>query len=117
MTNASLRKEEQTTPAAQLAAFEAEAMPHHKDLFRTAMRMLQHQDKASDAVQDVYLLAWKSFEKYEPGTNCRAWLFQILFNVVRHQRRNWFKWITGKEEDLAQTDHCLLYTSPSPRDS
>ena len=28
-------------------------------------------------------------------------MFQILFNVVRHERRSWFKWITGKEEDLA----------------
>ena len=34
------------------------------------------------------------------STNCKAWLFQILFNVVRHERRNWFKRITGKEEDL-----------------
>ncbi|MFN0166903.1 MAG: sigma-70 family RNA polymerase sigma factor [Bryobacteraceae bacterium] len=94
-----------TEPASpRMAAFEAEAMPHHQDLFRTAMRMLQNQDKASDAVQEAYQLAWKLFDKYEAGTNCRAWLSQILFNVVRHERRNWFKWITGKEEDLSQTE-------------
>lgn len=96
----------------QMAAFEAEAMPHHKDLFRTAVRMLQNQDKAGDAVQEAYLLAWRSFDKYETGTNCRAWLFQILFNVVRHERRNWFKWITGKEEDLSQT--ALAAPAPVP---
>lgn len=88
----------------RMAVFECEAMPHTKDLYRTAMRMLQNPDKASDAVQEAYLQAWKSFDRYEAGTNCRAWLFQILFNVVRHERRNWFKWITGREEDLAQTD-------------
>lgn len=92
----------------RLAVFEAEAMPHWKDLYRMAVRMLQSPERASDAVQEAYLLAWKSFEKYEVNTNCRAWLFQILFNVVRHERRNWFKWITGKEEDLAMTDQ------PSP---
>jgi RNA polymerase sigma-70 factor, ECF subfamily len=92
----------------RLAVFEAEAMPHWKDLYRMAVRMLQSPERAGDAVQEAYLLAWKSFEKYEVNTNCRAWLFQILFNVVRHERRNWFKWITGKEEDLAMTDQ------PSP---
>jgi RNA polymerase sigma-70 factor (ECF subfamily) len=49
------------------------------------------------------LLAWKSFDRYERGTNCKAWLFQILFNVVRHERRNWYKWITGKEHDAAES--------------
>ncbi len=56
--------------------------------------------------------AWKSFGKYERGTNCKAWLFQILFNVVRHERRNWFKWITGKEEDLAEAQ--LVAPAPIP---
>ena len=83
------------------SSFELEAMPHAGDLYRTALRMLCQADKASDAVQETYLLAWKSFAKYERGTNCRAWLYQILFNVVRHERRNWFKWITGAEEDVS----------------
>lgn len=83
------------------AQFESEAMPHMNDVFRVAMRMLRDQAKASDAVQETYLVAWKSFHRYERGTNCRAWLFQILFNVVRHERRNWFKWLTGAKEDVA----------------
>jgi RNA polymerase sigma-70 factor (ECF subfamily) len=92
------------------ADFEREALPHHGDLYRTAFRLLQDSVKASDAVQETYFLAWKSFDKYERGTNCRAWLFQILFNVVRHERRNWFKWITGKTEDLAE----LNLVAPTP---
>ena len=90
------------TTAEPLIQFEAEALPHMNDLFRTAVRLLMDQGKANDAVQETYLIAWKSFQKYERGTNCRAWLFQILFNVVRHERRKWFKWITGKEEDVAE---------------
>lgn len=90
--------------------FEAEAMPHRNDLYRTAQRMLRNPDKAGDAVQETYLIAWRSFAKYQEGTNCRAWLFQILFNVVRHERRNWFKWLTGKEDDLAQVDRA----APAP---
>jgi RNA polymerase sigma-70 factor, ECF subfamily len=94
------------------AAFEAEALPHLDDLFRAAIRLLQDHGKAADAVQETYLVAWKSFNKFQRGTNCRAWLFQILFNVVRHERRNWFKWITGKEEDLGEAQ--LAAPTPTP---
>ena len=85
------------------ADFETEAMPYSRDLYRTALRLLQDSGKAGDAVQETYLLAWKSFDRYERGTNCKAWLYQILFNVVRHERRTWFKWITGREEDAAES--------------
>ena|SRR5437868_5491688 len=97
---------------AQHGAFEAEALPHMDDLFRAAVRMVGDHSKASDAVQDTYVLAWKTFDRYQPGTNCRAWLFQILFNVVRHERRSWFKWVTGKEEDVAQSQ--LTAMEPIP---
>jgi len=102
----------QSMDGQRMAAFELEALPHMDDLFRAAVRMIQDHGKASDAVQEVYLIAWKSFDKYEQGTNCKAWLFQILFNVVRHERRNWFKWITGKEEDLAEAR--LVAPAPIP---
>lgn len=95
---------------ANTAEFEAEAVPHLNDVFRIAMRMLQDRTKANDAVQETYLLAWKSFHRYERGTNCRAWLFQILFNVVRHERRNWFKWLTGVEKDMADS----ILAAPEP---
>ena len=108
-----LSETEHGASAAQATAeFEAESLPHMHDLYRAAVRMIRDQGKASDAVQETYLIAWKSFGKYRQGTNCRAWLFQILFNVVRHERRNWFKWITGKEEDLAGPQ--LVAPAPIP---
>jgi RNA polymerase sigma-70 factor (ECF subfamily) len=85
------------------AVFEDEALPHMDDLFRTAVRLLLDRNKASDAVQETYLVAWKSFHRYECGTNCRAWLFQILFNVVRHGRRDWLKRWTAKENDWVES--------------
>lgn len=95
------------------AIFEREAMPHSRDLYRSALRLLQDTGKAADAVQQAYLLAWKSFDRYQTGTNCKAWLFQILFNVVRHERRAWFKWMTGREDDVAQTDLAALPPLPT----
>jgi RNA polymerase sigma-70 factor (ECF subfamily) len=75
------------------AAFESEALPHLNDLYRTAFHILQQSTKASDAVEATYLRAWKAFGKYQRGTNCKAWLFQILISVVRHERRrNTVRW-------------------------
>jgi len=71
----------------QEALFAAEAMPHLKDLYRTALRVVREPSAAEDIVQEVFLQAWKSFENYETGTNCRAWLFQIMFFKISHYRR------------------------------
>lgn len=68
--------------------FAAEAIPHLKDLYRTAVRLTRSPAQAEDIVQEVFLQAWKSFGKYEPGTNCRAWLHKIMFFKISHQRRN-----------------------------
>jgi hypothetical protein len=52
--------------------FEATALPHLDDLYRTAARLLPGGAGADDVVQDVYLAAWKSFSRFERGTNCRG---------------------------------------------
>jgi RNA polymerase sigma-70 factor (ECF subfamily) len=36
---------------------------------------------ADDLVQDTLIKAWTNREKFEPGTNLRAWLFTILRNT------------------------------------
>jgi RNA polymerase sigma-70 factor (ECF subfamily) len=88
--------------------FEAAALPHFNDIYRAASRLLSDGMKADDVVQEVYLQAWKSFDRFEPGTNCRAWLFKILFNVSHHYRRKWFnsRFVSGSEEILDQTPAC-----------
>jgi RNA polymerase sigma-70 factor (ECF subfamily) len=67
--------------------FEAEAMQHINDLYRTAKRLTRSEVEADDLVQETYMQAWKSFAQYELGTNCRAWLYKILFNKYDHHRR------------------------------
>ncbi len=61
--------------------------------------------KAEDVVQETYLQAWRSFDRFEPGTNCRAWLFKIMLNTIRHHRRDLFHVRLAKESDeiLQQT--------------
>ena len=77
--------------------FEAAALPHLNDIFRTAASLLRDRTEAEDLTQDVYLNAWKSFHRFELGTNCRAWLFKILFHRLHHHRRKWFQLKLTKE--------------------
>lgn len=94
----------------QTDEFEKAALPHLNDLYRTAARLLGDRAKAEDIVQDVYLQAWKSFDRFEPGTNCRAWLFKILINTMHHFRRKWLsaRAVKESEEILEQA------AAPSP---
>lgn len=93
--------------------FEAEAMPHLHDIFRTAARVAGDRQRAEDMVQEVYLEAWKSFGRFQPGTNCRAWLYKILFHCVSHHRRKWFRLGSPKEtEELVEAN--VVYTAAVP---
>jgi RNA polymerase sigma-70 factor (ECF subfamily) len=79
--------------------FETAAMPHLNDIYRAAARLLGGASGADDVVQDVYLQAWKSFGQFELGTNCRAWLFKILFHTLQHYRRKWLNTRMVKESE------------------
>jgi RNA polymerase sigma-70 factor (ECF subfamily) len=93
-----------------IAEFEAEALPHLDDLYRAAASILRSRTEAEDAVQEAYLQALKSFHRFTPGTNCRAWLFRILFHVISHQRRKWFgRLVFSEREVLEQT---AIYNQP-----
>jgi RNA polymerase sigma-70 factor (ECF subfamily) len=88
-------------------------MPHLNDLFRTASRVLKDPSRAEDVVQEVYLQAWKSFQRFEPGTNCKAWLYRILFHSINHYRRKWFRLrLLGENEEHLQEN--LAWTPPLP---
>lgn len=90
--------------------FEEAALPHLNDLYRTAARLVGRRTEAEDLVQEVYLQAWKSFHRFELGTNCRAWLFKILFNKFKHHRRLLFRLV----EDPEKTIESLTYEPPVP---
>jgi RNA polymerase sigma-70 factor (ECF subfamily) len=96
-----------------LEEFEASALPHLDDLYRTAARAIGDRSEAEDLVQEAYLQAWKSFHRFQPGTNCRAWLFKILFHVIQHHRRRRYAMaIAGDSEQLLAES--VVYEPPAP---
>lgn len=97
--------------SSSLHDFESLALPHLNDLFRVARRTMGCTEYAEDLVQETYLQAWKSFHRFEPGTNIRAWLFKILFHVQSHHRQKVFRFKPTEmsEEMIAET---LPYEAP-----
>src|SRR6516165_1077878 len=67
--------------------FEREALPYLPALYAAALRMTRHEKDAEDLVQDALLRAYRFFDTFEAGTNCKAWLFRILTNVFCNRYR------------------------------
>lgn len=70
-----------------------EELPHHLPAMRAfAISLTRNTAAADDLVQDAIVKAWSSFDKFEAGTNMRAWLFTILRNTfysgIRKRRRD-----------------------------
>ena len=57
-------------------------------LYRTALRLTRVPADAEDLVQETYLKAFRAADRFEPGTNLRAWLFTILHNTARNRARD-----------------------------
>lgn len=94
--------------------FEREAVPHMDFLYNYALRMSGNADDANDLVQETYLKAYRFWDRYEKGTNVRAWLFRIMKNsfinryrkesrspdsVDYHDIQNYFNLIRADETD------------------
>lgn len=97
--------------------FEREAMPHLRALYGAAMRLTRSPGDAEDLVQETFLKAYKAFEQFEPGTNCKAWLFRILTNTFINKYRRRVKEreiLEGSQRTAAQ--HFLVHP-PSKRSS
>jgi|SRR4030095_6994775 len=61
--------------------FSLEADRHRDYLYRFALKLTCNKDDADDLVQETYIRAYLFFDKYELGSNCRAWLFKIMKNL------------------------------------
>jgi RNA polymerase sigma-70 factor (ECF subfamily) len=86
----------------QAAGFEAEALALVDSLYRTALRLTHNPADAEDLVQDTYLKAFRAADRFEPGTNLRAWLFTILHNTARNRARDHARDAVVVDSDAAE---------------
>ncbi len=67
-------------PGDRSREFEETALVHLDTLYRSALRLTHNRAEAEDLVQEACLRAFRGFHRFNPGTNCRAWLLTILKN-------------------------------------
>ena len=63
------------------ARFQRDVLPLLDSLYSGALRMTRNPADAEDLVQETMLRAYRSFDRFEPGTNLKAWLFRIMTNA------------------------------------
>jgi len=78
---ASSRKNTARARTEEERQFQAQAMGHLDELYGAALRMTRNPTQAEDLVQEAVLRAWKNWDRFRQGTNCRAWMFRILVNT------------------------------------
>jgi RNA polymerase sigma-70 factor (ECF subfamily) len=77
--------------------FERVALVHLDALYRVALRLTRNRAEAEDVVQEALMKAFRGFHRFDPGTNCRAWLFTILRNVFLNRLR-------GQDREVLQAE-------------
>jgi RNA polymerase sigma-70 factor (ECF subfamily) len=87
------------TIAAKQSDFEREALPHMNALYSFAVRLCRNREDAHDLVQETFMKGFRFFDKFERGTNCKAWLFRILKNTYINQYRK-----DKREPDIVEYD-------------
>lgn len=95
--------------------FEREAIPHMDALYNFALRMTGDSDDANDLVQDTFLKAFRFFDKFEKGTNCKAWLFRIMKNTFINSYRKKTK--EPDKVDYEDVENFYENVKPSSTDS
>mgnify|MGYP001394944627 CR=1 FL=1 len=96
------------------AAFESEALPLIPDVFRVALWLVRNRTLAEDLTQETFVQAMRSFHRYSPDTNCRAWLVTILYRIngKRRMKLGQLKLVEDTEEQIAAT---VAFEPPIPQ--
>jgi RNA polymerase sigma-70 factor (ECF subfamily) len=90
--------------------FEQVALPHLDSVYRAAVAIYGRSDEAEDLTQATFAKALERFHMLAPGTNCEAWLFQIMRNhwIDRLRRKK----MAGNGVPINET---LIAVRPEPR--
>ena len=81
-------------------------------LYSGALRMTRNPADAEDLVQETYLRAYRAYDRFEAGTNLKAWMYRILTNAYINDYRK--KQRRPTETDLDDVEDLYLYRRIGP---
>jgi RNA polymerase sigma-70 factor, ECF subfamily len=99
--------------AADKEQFLHQALVHVDHLYRVAFHLVAKADEADDLVQEAYTRAIASFEQFNLGSNMRAWLTKILYNLFFdgcHEKKRW----VSIDDDFAAGTEAMGYSELVP---
>ena len=86
-------------------------VPHMDVLYNYGLYLTGDREAANDLLQETYLKAFRFFEKFEPGTNAKAWLYRIMRNTFINEYRR-----VKRLPDLVQYDEQISSYQMLPRE-
>jgi RNA polymerase sigma-70 factor (ECF subfamily) len=110
-----LRRVRPRTGPPNADAFASEALGLLEPLFATALRLTRNRSDAEDLVQDTYVKAFRFAERFERGTNLKAWLYTILHNTWRNRRRDASR--DTVEVDSERVEQAAAFDGPAALDT
>jgi RNA polymerase sigma-70 factor (ECF subfamily) len=91
--------------------FEAMVSPWLDGLYASGLRLTRNERDAEDLVQDAVMRAYRFFDKFERGTNFRAWLFKILTNTFINSYRRSVKERSLSDESERQSVEARFFSA------
>jgi len=90
--------------------FETMTLQYVDSLYHFALLLTRERDYAEDLVQETYLRAYRFCDRYECGTNYKAWLFTMMRNIFINKFHQRAREISLSEMDEVKEDG---YESPN----
>jgi RNA polymerase sigma-70 factor (ECF subfamily) len=87
--------------------FEQLLTPLLDSLYGAALRMTRDPSDAEDLVQDTVVKAYRFYDRFQPGTNFRAWLLRVMTNLYINQYRKEER--QGEQVDLDDEEDVWIW--------
>jgi RNA polymerase sigma-70 factor, ECF subfamily len=88
---------------------------YSRQIFGFIVVLSSSRNDADDIFQDTSVELWRKFTSFEPGTNFRAWAYQIAYHkILDHRRKQGRRQLLDDEAFHVLARDALLLTAESP---
>lgn len=108
---------EEKKSAIEREQFYREALAHLDHLYRVAFHLAKDSDEAQDIVQETYVRAISAHKQFNPGSNVKAWLTRILYNLFfdrHHDMKRWMSLENGLIGAKQSLEHWQTVATENP---